>query len=151
MAVELHGHRDMYKATFNKKGSPLWKEKFKEKCLGRVKEQKEIMLQKLRQSISCSQDVTQTIQMTANQMNLPAIVNLEWNTFQPTTTTQTAHSQMELTAQTHNGINNNNNNNDTRSEEEALSSEDYVDIIAYLEEQLREDLKREGMYTMFNR
>lgn len=42
-----HGHKDLYKATFNKK-NPLWKEKFKQKCLLKAQQSKTSKVAKYR-------------------------------------------------------------------------------------------------------
>ena len=50
-----HSHKDLYKATFNK-NNPVWKEKFKQKCLQKVQQTKSSMLQRLRENVPNSTD-----------------------------------------------------------------------------------------------
>eukprot|EP01114_Cavostelium_apophysatum_P003959 TRINITY_DN14091_c0_g1_i1.p1 TRINITY_DN14091_c0_g1~~TRINITY_DN14091_c0_g1_i1.p1 ORF type:complete len:236 (+),score=23.35 TRINITY_DN14091_c0_g1_i1:108-815(+) len=116
----INAHKELYKETF-KKGSPYWKEKFKEKCLSKAKEQKNLQLQRLRQIGGP--------QMTGSiNVNLPEIITEQWNSFQGDSGTSKPMSG------TSDGFQN---------FLDQLSSEDYVDIMHFLEEELQKDLVKE--------
>jgi hypothetical protein len=73
-------HKDLYKATFNK-ANPVWKDKFKQKCLQKVQQTKSSMLQRMRDQ---SNVITVGFFLRINnqgEINLPQIIQQEWSNF----------------------------------------------------------------------
>jgi hypothetical protein len=107
-----------YKQTFSK-DSPLWKEKLKETCLQRVRQQKTVILSKIRNGNS---NAPNTMTQFIDSINIGNIINTELPISMENPGPNIAFQDSDF---------------------EQFSGEDYQDLMVYLEQQLLEDLKKE--------
>ncbi len=77
-----NSHRDIYKATFSTNGGVIWKEKFKQTCLAKVKQTKDTMLHKMRTEKQTSVEM----QSAKISVIIPEIITQEWQTFKSIST-----------------------------------------------------------------
>jgi len=105
VSPQFQAHKKLYKSTstLNKDGVPIWKEKFREKCLSKVALHKTSILQRLRQVHSNEVD-----HMDCGTSKLTNLIQ----------------------AIDHKGF-------------EALTFEEYHDMISFLENEIQQDLLRE--------
>ena len=132
MAMSAHeSHRkDQYKAKTNSQ----WKEKFKQKCLQTAKQSKMSLLQRLRET----KEERPPSSNVVNDMDIGQIVRQEWSSFVGNEASKSNNTSSAKQIQLW-----------SPEDDKALSEQDYFDIIHYLEQEITEELKREGLLLYY--
>eukprot|EP01118_Nematostelium_gracile_P008871 TRINITY_DN2962_c0_g1_i2.p1 TRINITY_DN2962_c0_g1~~TRINITY_DN2962_c0_g1_i2.p1 ORF type:complete len:122 (-),score=29.86 TRINITY_DN2962_c0_g1_i2:355-720(-) len=113
--TSLQSHKDAYKATFSENSQ--WKEALREKCLAKIKTQKNNALKQMR---SKPTNINRMRQEVASSIDIDMILKEEYDLL------RSEFAEREMM--------------------ESISKEEYVDLMQYLEKQLQEELKAEGQF-----